>query len=132
MHDKPAQFTVQNEFIMTPRPRKYFAVITLPSGAQVELPRQETPESALNRAKDHGYSEDQITIKMETPIPGQSETVPTETLRERFEKWAAKEWGEELLTRFPKIPSLAGESCYTVFEVQAAWEAFQEGAKAVS
>lgn len=137
MHDKASEFTVQNEFTvplypwqrqmlqlalsdqpfrMTPRPRKYFAVITLPSGARVELPRQETPESALNRAKDHGYSEDQITIKMETPILGQSETVPTETLRERFEKWVNS----------PKSP------LQHISRTELAWEAFQEGAKAVS
>lgn len=130
MHDKASEFTVQNEFIMTPRPRKYFAVITLPSGAQVELPRQETPESALNRAKDHGYSEDQITIKMETPIPGQSETVPTKTLRERFEDWAKTKWSTKYVERITTHPN--EEPFYRVDEIQLAWEAFQEGAKAVS
>lgn len=116
MHDKPAQFSVQNQFTMTPRPRKYFAVISLPSGGKVELPRQETPEAALHRAKDHGYSEDQITIKMETPIPGRYNPVPTETLRERFEKWVNS----------PNSP------LQHISRTELAWEAFQEGAKAVS
>lgn len=154
MHDKPSQFSVHGKFTfpgiqpyqqtildflqsgqpfrMTPRPRKYFAVISLHSGGKVELPRQETPEAALHRAKDHGYSEDQITIKMETPIPGQSETVTTETLRERFEKWAGKEWHPELLRRTTSYPGTDAETIYRENEIQLAWEAFQEGAKAVS